>query len=152
MKTYKEIIKSFREEDFSKEKMEEFSEITSKIMEDYEEHHPDEYHKYLKEMNDAIFPVKSLDEHKAKEYVERIKEGKHANQVFTLSQVEKIMKEDENLKDCDKCLLYYTLNLVYYVFYDINFSMKSYIKLAHKLLNHEAYNEDIIEAVHDMLD
>lgn len=152
MKTYKDIINAFREDDFSRETMEEFSAITSELMDDYKEHHPKEYEKYLKRMNEVIFPKKTLDEHKAKKYVEKLKHEKNINQMFTMTQVEKMMKDDEHLKDMDPCLIYYTLNLVYYIFYDPNFSTKSYIKLAHKLLNHNLFNEDIIEAVHDMLE
>lgn len=152
MKTYKEIIDVLKREDFSKETMEKFSEVTEEMMEEYEEKCEEKYNHYLKKLNEIIFPKKSLDCDKAKKYVEKLKKDKSINHLFTLTQVEKILKDEELLNDCDLYFVYFTLNFVYYTFYDTNFSMKSYIKLAHKLMKHNKYNPDIIEAIYDMLD
>ncbi|MCM1260522.1 MAG: hypothetical protein NC222_06165 [Staphylococcus sp.] len=152
MKTYREIIDALKREEFPKETMEKFSEVTEEIMEEYEEKHEDKYKHYLKKMNEIIFPKKMLEEDKAKKYVDKLKKDKSINHLFTLTQVEKIIKDEELLKECDLYFTYFTLNFVYYIFYDTNFSMKSYIKLAHKLMKHNKYNPDIIEAIYDMLD
>lgn len=152
MKTYKEIIDALKREEFSKETMEKFSEISEEMMEDYEDRCKEKYEHYLKKMNEIIFPKKMFSENKAKEYVDKLKKDRNIGQLFTLTQVEKIIKDEELLKECDLYFTYFTLNLVYYIFYDTNFSMKSYIKLAHKLMKHNKYNPDIIEAIYDMLD